>query len=135
MTTTLPSRPAIDAAPPLTFPDRKPKQDLLIVVKAELDHFPIELSFSGSIDQLPAIVKRLRSLGATEPVSGGVTTPAATNGAASQAKGKAPEFNDAGEEMCPIHHRKLRGPNQWGKMFCSAKDEAGEYCKYTWKAE
>jgi hypothetical protein len=130
---TLPSRAAVERAEPLTFEGRKPaKQDLLITVKAELDHFPIELSFSGSVDQLPAIVKRLRALGASEPVSAAPTTPpASTNGKAKV----APEYNDAGEECCPNHHRKLRGPNQWGKLFCSAKDEAGEYCKYTWKPE
>src|SRR5262245_13115353 len=59
MSATLPTRQQVDQAADLGF-DRKPaKPDLLIVVKASIDAFPIELSFSGQIDQLPAIVKRL----------------------------------------------------------------------------
>lgn len=129
MTTTLPNRAQIDAAEPLTFPNRKP--EILIAVKAQLDGFPVELSFTGAVDQLPAIVKRLRELGA-EPVGAPVHTAPIGNG---KPKAQPPFYNGDGDACCPTHTtRTLRGPNQWGKLYCSARD-GDAYCKYTWKAE
>ncbi len=120
--TTLPTRAQVDQAGDLNF-DRKPAADLLITIRATVDSFPVELSFTGQIDQLLAITKRLRALGA-EPT---VTTPAA-----SVSKPKAqrvePAYDSSGEACCPDHGTKLR-EGKWG-LFCPTKDKAsGEYCK------
>jgi hypothetical protein len=125
MTTTLPSRAAIDNAEPLTFPDRKPaKQDLTITIKAVLDGFPIEIVYTGSIDQLLQVTQRLRSLGATEPVSGPVTTPAPTTNGKAKAERVEPLYKPSGEACCPVHMKPL-SEGRFG-LYCPSKAREGD---------
>jgi hypothetical protein len=128
--TTLPSRAQVDVAQPLDFPQRA-RRDLAITIKARMSGFDCELSFDGTIDQLTTITKRLAELGA-EPV--GSITPQVTFQPARKAKAEAPAYDGDGVECCPEHNRKLRGPNQWGKLYCTAR-VGDAYCKYTYKPE
>lgn len=127
MTTNIPTRAAIAAAEPLDFPDRRPaRQELTITVHCRVNGFDTELCFSGQVEQLDAITKRLASLGAepaaTAPISTMVEKPRKA------AQRVQPAYNDAGEACCPVHNRALK-EGKWG-LFCSAKDqESGEYCR------
>ncbi len=81
---TLPlSRQQIDAAGDLDFDARRrPAEPVTITAHVLIDGFHYEVCFSGQVDQLPALSKRLRELGA-EPVSAAPGIPAhdqATNG-------------------------------------------------------
>lgn len=85
---------------------------IAITVKLTMNGFPIELSFDGTVDQLPAITKRLADLGA-EPVA--TAAPAQL-----QKRGKVkPIYNGDGDPCCPVHNRKL-SEGDYG-LFCSAK--------------
>jgi hypothetical protein len=130
--TALPSRAQVDAAQPLEFPQRA-RQELGIMIKCRVNGFDCELNMSGDVDQLKRLTTRLAELGA-EPV--GSLTPQVTVQAqpARKAKAEAPVYDGDGVECCPEHNRKLRGPNQWGKLYCTARVGDG-YCKYTYKPE
>jgi hypothetical protein len=69
------TRNGVDAAEPLPF-DKPARADLTITVKATIDGFPTEVCFTGSIDQLLAVTKRLRALGAQPTVTTPATGPA-----------------------------------------------------------
>lgn len=75
MSTTLPTRQQVDDAEPLDFDQQRAKRQALgFTVKVDMNGFPIEINFTGSIDQLPAVTRRLQELGATpppEPARGG----------------------------------------------------------------
>lgn len=124
MTTTMPSRAAIEAAGDLEWNSRKPaRQDLTITITARIDGFDTEVCYTGSIEQLLAVTKRLRELGA-EPVS---AKPAATSPAAPQRTKSTkvtPEYDASGEPCCPKHHKPLK-TGQFG-LYCSAKDDSQE---------
>jgi len=128
MTTTMPSRAAIDAAGELTFPDRKPaRQDLTITIKATIDGFPTEVCFTGTIDQLLAVTRRLRELGASPTIA-----PAAPRRQPNT--GITPAYDGNGQPMCPVHHKpiiegrhglycpsKAEGEHANAKGFCNLK--------------
>lgn len=126
MTAPIPSRAAIDAAEPLDFTPRRPKADLTITVKATIDGFPVEICFTGALDQLEAITRRLRDLGAS-PAGVHQIAPAAQP-ARTPAARTTPAYDGDGQALCPTHKRALK-EGKWG-LYCSAKDqETGEYCK------
>lgn len=132
MSAPIPTRQQIDAAEPLSFPDkpRQPRRDLAITITATVDGFPVEISFDGGIDQLPGIAKRLRELGA-EPAS--TITPAVTTQAQPERKPAAkrvqPCYLDDGTEVCPDHPKTELREGKWGK-YCPHKDrDTGDYCK------
>lgn len=112
----------VDRAAPLTF-DRPARQDLTITIKARVDGFDTEVCYTGSIDQLLAVTKRLRELGA-EPalVAGGHQLP--TPAARKPAQQVEPIYQPDGTACCPVHLRPLQ-PGQYG-LFCSAKAKPGE---------
>ena len=62
MATPTMTRQSVENAPPLEFPQRKP--EILIAIKATIDGFDTELTFTGTVEQLLATTKRLRELGA-----------------------------------------------------------------------
>lgn len=118
------TKPQVDQAAPLDFTPRQ--RPIAVTVKARVNGLECELSLDATLDQLQQITRRLVELGA-EPAS----APAAQQ----QPKPKAqPAYSDGGEALCPVHRRQLRGPNQWGKLYCTARD-GDDYCKYTYKAE
>src|SRR3954451_7227394 len=59
------SKRAVDTAAPLEFPERSARQELTITIKANIGGFDTEICFSGQLDQLEAITRRLRDLGAS----------------------------------------------------------------------
>lgn len=115
------TRQQVDAAAPLDFPAKPQRQELTITVTATVDGFPVELCYTGSIDQLLAVTKRLRELGA-EPVSAPPAPPAQPERRA--AKRTQAAYNDDGDPVCPVHNRKLV-EGQYG-LYCTAKAAAGD---------
>jgi hypothetical protein len=101
------------------------RQELTITVKATIDGFPVDVCFSGSIDQLLGVTKRLREMGAAPTVAAPPTRKAAER--------VQPTYNGAGEPCCPKHNRTLK-EGQYG-LYCSAKDDTTErgYCALEFK--
>lgn len=123
--TTMPSRAAIDRAEPLSFDQRKPaRNDLTITITAVVDGFPVEICFTGALDQLEAITRRLRDMGASPAGVHQLAPVAAPSVARKPAERVEPVYNGAGEACCPVHLRPLQ-PGQYG-LFCSAKAKPGE---------
>jgi hypothetical protein len=63
---------SVEAAPALEFPEpaqpaEKSTKPVTLTLSAVLDGYPLTVTCTGSVDQLPAIIGRLRSLGATPP--------------------------------------------------------------------
>jgi hypothetical protein len=98
-----------------------------------MDGFPVEVSTTGSINDLPRLVARLREVGAQPAHNGAVSAqnapgaPHATG--VPQGKGARPlvkEFSPDGRPICPVHGKPMREsqhkPNEW---FCSSK--GGEF--------
>jgi hypothetical protein len=108
--------------------DTPRRAELGITVKASLNGFPIELGFTGSIDSLPALVKRLVELGAepqSNTASNGITFAQQHR---KPAKRVQPAYAGDGTPTCPTHGTALR-EGRWG-LFCPTKDATnGEYCK------
>jgi hypothetical protein len=130
--TALPTRQQIDRAAPLEFPERSAvRQELTITVHATIDGFPTEVCFSGSIDQLLGVTKRLRELGAAPTIV--PAAPVQTTPARKPAERVQATYNGAGEPCCPKHNRALK-EGQYG-LYCSAKDDSTErgYCALKFK--
>src|SRR4051794_32914026 len=120
--TTVPTRAQIDHVEPLDFPERRPvKNDLTITVKATIDSFPTEICFTGSIDQLLSVTKRLRELGATPTVAPAAPMPAAAP--RKPAQRVEPIYQPDGTPCCPVHHKPLT-EGQYG-LFCKSKAQPG----------
>jgi hypothetical protein len=111
-------------AEPLDFPDRRPKPEITITVHCRVNGFDTELCFSGQVEQLDAITRRLASLGA-EPV--GRAAPPATE-KKPRAERVEPIYNGDGDACCPKHKKPLKD-GKWG-LYCPAKDDSTErgYC-------
>ena len=130
MTTTMPSRAAIESAGDIDFNATRSEKQANIRLTAGPNGLTITIEWTGPVSGIPAAIERLRAAGVLELV-----TPArAVHTAALSTPKAAPFYDGDGSTCCPTHKCALKGPNQWGKLYCSAKD--GEtYCKYTWKAE
>ena len=125
MPTDLPSRAQIERAGDLDFEaQRKPRQELRITVKASMNGFPIELAFDGGIQQLPAITKRLREMGAeAPPVPRAGTWPGKPKIELTQ-----PAYDGNGDAICPVHKRKIVTREWEGRTFrcCPSKATGDE---------
>jgi hypothetical protein len=77
---------------------RPARADLTLTIKARLDGFDTEICFSGSVDQLLNVTKRLRELGA-EPAS--TTVQAQPQARKPTQKRVQPVWNGAGEATVP----------------------------------
>jgi hypothetical protein len=132
VTTVLPTRTQIDAAGDIDF-DRKRRPDLTITIKCRVDGFDTEICYTGSIDQLLQVTQRLRSLGATEPVSAPAPAPAPAR------KPSTVVYADDGTPLCGnancSRHGKALEPSQHNGYYCKGKDSvtgnAKGYCKST----
>lgn len=124
MSTQLPTRAQIDRAEPLDFPDRPARQDLTITVRATIDGFPTEVCFTGSIDQLLQVTRKLRSLGGEPTIAPALHTAPLGNGKP-KAQRVEPAYNGAGEACCPKHTGKVLKEGKFG-LYCPAKDESTE---------
>jgi hypothetical protein len=121
--TQLPTRQQIDRTEPLDFPQR-PKADLTITVKATIDGFPTEVCFTGSIDQLLSVTKRLRELGATPTIAPAATHTAPLGNSKAKAERVEPVYQPDGTACCPVH-RKALSEGRYG-LYCPSKAE-GEH--------
>nr|ALS90792.1 DEC-1 protein, N-terminal region protein [uncultured bacterium] len=99
------TRNQVDRAAPLDFAERTPRQELTITVKARVNGFDVDICFSGHIEQLDAMTKRLAELGIAPVVAPSVAAAAAPVRKA--AKRLDPAYTDAGEACCPVHHKPL----------------------------
>lgn len=118
---------------PDLFPEQERQQkrkDVQMTVFVQFDGFPVELTFTGTVDQLPAVAKRLRDIGAqpahTAPVS-------AQNGSGAAqlpvgvSKPRVVEFDGDGAPICPVHGTVMReSTNYSGSWYCSRKAADGE---------
>jgi hypothetical protein len=112
------------------------RQDLTITITARFDGFDTEVCFSGQLDQLPAITKRIRELGGeptaphTAPLGGDTPRRIA-------AERVEPIYQPDGTACCPVHKKPL-SEGQYG-LFCSAKAQPGDtqnskgYCALRFK--
>jgi hypothetical protein len=117
--TTLPTRQQVDRAEPLDFPSQRPvKNDLTITVKATIDGFPTEVCFTGSMDQLLSVTKRLRELGAA-PTIAPATHTAPLGGARKPAERTTPQYLDSDAAVCPVHGKELQ-PGRYG-LYCPSR--------------
>ncbi|MBK9711521.1 MAG: hypothetical protein IPO81_09390 [Kouleothrix sp.] len=111
------SRPSGATAAPL---DAAPRRALAMTINISMDGFPVEISFDGSLDQLPAITKRLRALGA-EPAA----APAPKDERAPvRPERVTPSYDSDGNPCCPVHKRPLSDGAHG--LFCSAKARTGQ---------
>ena len=101
------------------------QRSIAITVKLTMNGFPIELSFDGTVDQLPAITKRLAELGAEAPAAAAPASPATNDQRpTTKAEKVQPSYNADGDACCPVHRRKLQDGAHG--LFCSAKAKAGQ---------
>jgi hypothetical protein len=122
--TTLPTRAQIDRAEPLAFPERSAtRQELTITIHATIGGFDTEICFSGQLDQLEAITRRLRDLGAS-PAGVHQLAPAAAAPARKPNTGITPAYDGAGQPMCPVHHKPLT-EGRYG-LYCPSRAD-GEH--------
>jgi hypothetical protein len=126
------SKRAVDTAAPLEFPERSARQELTITIKANIGGFDTEICFSGQLDQLEAITRRLRDLGAS-PAGVHQLAP---NPPARKPKAErvSPAYDGNGDPCCPKHTGRVLKEGQFG-LYCSAKDDSQErgYCALKFK--
>ncbi len=124
MTTTMPSRADIDRAEPLDFPDRRPvRQELTITIHARIGGFDTEICFSGHLDQLETLTRKLVQLGAS-PAGVHQVSPAAGPAARKAAERVEPIYQPDGTPCCPVHKRPLT-EGQYG-LYCKSKAQPGD---------
>jgi hypothetical protein len=125
MTTTLPSRAAIDAAEPLTFPDRTEKQ-ANIQIGVSPAGVTILVEYTGAVSTIEAALERLRKAGVMDAVQ--ASKPASVNqftdAPAPSRKATEPLYQPDGTACCPVHLKPL-SEGRYG-LFCSAKAKPGE---------
>jgi hypothetical protein len=117
------TRESVESAGTLEFPP--PRPPVTIRIEGKYGDWPVSIEFTGKPEQIHAAIDRLAACGVTPAVA----APAAPQ-RTKKAKAEPPSYNDQGEACCPLHGRVLRGPNQWGKLYCTHKQD-DEYCKYT----
>jgi hypothetical protein len=122
------TRQAIDRAEPLSFPTKR-SAVIHISYKGVAVDVTVEDASAVAVERL--VDSLLARDGWAAPAGQGGNTPAPR---AERAPAIEPVYQPDGTPCCPHHLRPLKGPNQWGKLYCSAKDDAGQYCKYTTKA-
>lgn len=84
-------------------------------IHALIHDFPFDVSFSGTVEQLDATVKRLRDVGAVPP------TPAARAAVEAEKARSAP--------ICEFHGAMKESSKAPGTYYCPAKMGNGDYCK------
>jgi hypothetical protein len=85
-----------------------------------IDGFPTEVCFTGSIDQLLSVTKRLRELGGTPTIApAGGNTPARKPSVRVE-----PAYQPDGTACCPVHRKPL-SEGRYG-LFCPSRAE-GEH--------
>jgi hypothetical protein len=109
----------VDTATPLDFPERRPvKQDLTITIHACVNGFDAEICFSGQLDQLEALTRRLRDLGMS-PSGVRQLAPVQSTPARKAAQRVEPVYQPDGTACCPVHHKPL-SEGRYG-LFCPSR--------------
>jgi hypothetical protein len=123
MTTTLPTRQQVDTATPLNFDEKRSERQANITIAVTPAGLHITCEYTGPIASIPAAVERLRAAGVLDLVK---PAPQASQERPQRTKAQrvTPEYDDAGEACCPVHHRELQS-GAFG-LFCSAKAKPGE---------
>ena len=85
-------------------------------IQAEIEGFPVTVTFRGKADILKATVAKLKEAGATPPKA--VTTTATNASAAPDAP-----------PVCPVHKAKLKPSRKPGTFYCPKKD-GDDYCDF-----
>lgn len=115
------TRNGVDRAAPLDFPERRPAEPVTITAHVTFSGIHFEVCFSGQVDQLPALAKRLVALGA-EPAAQSAPSPA-TNGKPTTS------YADDGTPQCIIHGAMKESDKRPGTYYCPKKLADGTYCK------
>lgn len=132
------TRNGVDTAEPLGFDQRPVKNDLTITIAATIDGFPTEICYTGSIDQLLNVTKRLRELGAAPTIA--PAAPVQQGGThAARKPASAVTYADDGTPVCAnancSRHGQPLEPSQHNGYYCKGKDSrtgnAKGYCKST----
>lgn len=123
MATTLPTREQVEGATPLDF---TPKPHPQITISGVCQGWPVQVAFTGKLEQLPAYLQRLAAAGITPaPVADptGQTQPARPKQPRVE-----PLYKPDGTPCCPKHQKPLR-EGSYG-LHCTAKDPEGKngYC-------
>lgn len=129
MSTNLPNRAQIEAAPPLDFPPAPPRE-LRTTIRIEVapDGLHISAEYAGTLESIPAAIERLRAAGVLDLVKPTQAAPPPAAPAAGQRQAVQrveriePTYTAAGDALCPKHHKPLK-QGQWG-LYCPAKDES-----------
>lgn len=96
-------------------PPSPPRPAPTFTIHALLDDFPLDVSFSGTAEQLAATIRRLREIGAVPP------TPAARQAVEEEKQRTAP--------ICEFHGPMKESTKAPGTWFCTKKMGDGSYCK------
>src|SRR5262245_16458390 len=102
-------------APVTPIESKQPQAQCHFTITCMIRNFPVVIEGDGRAADLKLIIDRLIDSGAEPPSS---SKPEPTKAAAAQ--------------VCPQHPgRKLKASTaRPGTFFCTAKDDAGEYCKF-----
>src|SRR6266545_5317577 len=98
----------------------KPQRPITMVISAVLNGFTVQVSFDGSMGQLPGAIERLKALGAT-PTASVPTAPLAA----------ADDLPD-GWKLCKKHGAPMRPRNKQGDTWNShnvGTEDAPCWCK------
>jgi hypothetical protein len=120
MSNNFPTRAGVESAEPLEF-SAKPQSS--IAIHATFNGWPVTITFTGKLEQLPSYLERVSAAG---------LQPAATQAAQAAPRAKRetvePFYKPDGTPCCPKHQKPLK-QGQYG-LYCSAKDPEGKngYC-------
>ncbi len=89
------------------------------VIHAELDGFPLTITFRGKAESFKNTVQRLREIGATPPSLPALATATAT----------AATATESGPPKCPTHGTKMKESRKPGVWYCTKKVGEDSYCK------
>ena len=129
--TTLPTRQQVDAAAPLEFEARPAKRQRGVEIHLTYHGAPVAFTFAP--DQALTLEQIEQSID-TLLKRDGWAAPAQPSAAGAKPKADRvkPEYNDAGDPICPTHRKPLR-EGRYG-LYCPAKDKAtDEYCSLKFK--
>jgi hypothetical protein len=106
---------AAQPAPEAPTVEQPARPAVSFTIHVLLDDFPIDVQFSGSVDQLKATVGRLKEHGAVPP------TPAARAAVAAEKAREAPR--------CEFHGPMKESTKAPGTWYCTKKMGDDSYCK------
>jgi len=84
-------------------------------INFEMGGFPITAETECKAESLPAIIEKLKAIGATAPAAKTATAPAAAT-------------KPAGVPVCPVHNAPMKASRKPGSYFCPKRDADGDYC-------